>query len=166
MLTDIPSVVERELLISEIVKSDSHFLSLLQLALHEKDPLSWRACWILDGADEKKPGLARKYIPKIVQKLPSLESKGALRSLLRLLTRHKIPENEQGLLIDLCFQYLSSELYPVAVKAHAMQIIYHHVLLYPELKNELIAVIKDQAENNSAGFNARGNILIKKMEKL
>ena len=83
-----------------------------------------------------------------------------------MLTRYDIPENEQGLLIDLCFSYLVSELYPVAVKAHAMTIIYHHVLLYPELKNELIAVIEDQAENNSVGFKARGTILIKQMEKL
>ena len=166
LLTDIPSRIERDLLISEVVKSDVHFKTLLQLALHEKDPLAWRASWVLDGADEKRPGMAREYIPEIVRRLPSLESKGTLRSLLRLLTRNQIPEDEQGLLIDLCFNYLVSELYPVAVKAYSMEIIYHHVLLYPELKHELITVIEDQAENNSAGFKARGTILINKMEKL
>jgi hypothetical protein len=166
LLTDFPSGVEKDLLIGEVIKSESNFNTLLQLALHEKDPVAWRACWILDGSDEKKPGLARKHIPKIVRALPELESKGTLRSLLRLLSRYDIPEEEQGLLIDLCFSYLVSELYPVAVKAHAMQIIYHHVLLYPELKDELIAVIEDQADNNSVGFKARGNILIKQMEKL
>jgi len=165
-LTDIPSAIGKDLLIGEVIKSESHFIKLLELALHEKDPLSWRASWVLDGSDEKKPGLARKYIPKIVRALPGLESKGTLRSLLRLLTRHDIPVEEQGLLIDLCFSYLVSELYPVAVKAHAMQIIYNHVLLYPELKGEFIAVIEDQAKNNSVGFKARGNILIKQMEKL
>jgi len=166
LLADFPSGVEKEFLIGEVIKSESHFNRLLQLALHEKDPLAWRACWVLDGSDEKKPGLALKHISGIVQALPGLESKGTLRSLLRLLTRYDIPEEEQGLLIDLCFNYLVSEQYPVAVKAHAMQIIYHHVLLYPELKNELIAVIEDQAENNSTGFTSRGSILIKQMEKL
>ena len=166
LLADFPSGVEKDLLIGEVIKSESHFNTLLQLALHEKDPVAWRACWILDGSDEKKPGLARRYVGKIVRALPELESKGTLRSLLRLLTRYDIPEEEQGLLIDLCFSYLVSELYPVAVKAHAMQIIYNHVLLYPELKGEFIAVIEDQADNNSVGFKARGNILIKQMEKL
>ena len=166
LLTDFPSGVEKDLLIGEVIKSESNFNTLLQLALHEKDPVAWRACWILDGSDEKKPGLARKHIPKIVRALAELESKGTLRSLLRLLSRYDIPEEEQGLLIDLCFSYLVSELYPVAVKAHAMQIIYNHVLLYPELKGEFTAVIEDQAENNSVGFKARGNILIKQMEKL
>ena len=166
LLTEFPRGVEKDLLIGKVIKSDSHFNRLLELALHEKDPVAWRACWVLDGSDEKRPGLAHKHISGIVQALPVLESKGTLRSLLRLLTRYDIPEEEQGLLIDLCFNYLVSEQYPVAVKAHAMQIIYHHVLLYPELKDELIAVIEDQMENNSAGFKARGNILIKQMEKL
>ena len=166
LLADFPSGAEKDLLIGEVIKSESHFATLLQLALHEKDPIAWRAAWVLDGSDELKPGLARKHISRIVKALPGIESKGTLRSLLRLLTRYDITEKEQGLLIDLCFSYLVSAQYPVAVKAHAMQIIYHHVLLYPELKNELIAVIEDQADNNSVGFKARGNILIKQMEKL
>ena len=166
LLADIPSGIGKDLLIGEVIKSDSHFFTLLQLTLHEKDPLAWRACWVLDGSDERKPGLARKHIGTIVKALPDLESLGALRSLLRMLSRYKIPEKYQGLLIDLCFSYLVSELYPVAVKVHAMQIIYQHVLIYPELKDELMAVIEDQIANNSVGFKSRGRRLIKQMEKL
>jgi hypothetical protein len=166
LLADFPSGLGKDLLIGEVIQSESNSGQLLNLALHENDPLAWRAGWILDGSDEKMPGFARKHIPGIIRALPELESMGTLRSLLRLLTRHPIPEEEQGLLIDLCFSYLVSELYPVAVKAHAMQIIYNHVLIYPELKNELITILEDQADNNSAGFRARGNILIKQLEKL
>lgn len=166
LLADIPSGVGRDIMIREVIKSESHFTLLLELALQEKDPLAWRTSWVLDGSDEIKPGLATAHISKIVKALPGLDSKGSLRSLLRLLSRHEIPEEEQGLLIDLCFSYLVSELYPVAVKAHAMQIIYLHVLLYPELKDELVAVIEDQIANNSVGFKSRGRRLIKQMEKL
>ena len=166
LLADMPSSTEKDLLVEEVIQSQAHFNTLVDLALHEKDPVAWRAAWVLDGSDEKKHGLARKHISAIVSALPQLESKGTLRSLLRLLSRHRIPERDQGLLIDLCFSYLVSEQYPVAVKAHAMQIIYHHVLLYPELKKELITVLRDQADNNSVGFKSRGNRLIKQMEKL
>ncbi|MDF1573584.1 MAG: hypothetical protein P1P86_00125 [Bacteroidales bacterium] len=166
LLTEIPSGVGKDLLIAEVVKSESHFSQLYDLALHEKDPLAWRAGWILDGSDEKRPELARKHIPAIVEALPTLESLGTLRSLLRLLSRHDIPEEKQGLLIDLCFGYLHSEKYPVAVKAHAMQIIYNHVRIYPELKVEFLSILEDEAKNNSAGFKARASILMKQMEKL
>ena len=166
LLTDLPSGTERDLLVGEIMHSDEHVLTLLQLALHEKDPIAWRACWLLDCSDEKKPGLLQTHLRRVIRALDGMKSKGTLRSLLRLLTRYQIPEEDQGLLIDHCFAYLVSEQYPVAVKAHAMQIIYNHVLIYPELKHELIAVIEDQADNNSVGFRTRGNILIKQMEKL
>ena len=106
LLADIPSGYGRDLLIEKVIASESHFKELLELALHEKDPLAWRASWVLDGSDEKKPGLAVKYISAIVKALPDLKSKGSLRSLLRMLCRHDIPEEEQGMLIDLCFSYL------------------------------------------------------------
>lgn len=166
LLADIPSGVGRDLLIEEVIKSESHFTSLLELAIHEKDPLAWRASWVLDGSDERKPGMATSYISTIVEALPELKSKGSLRSLLRMLSRHPIPEDDQGLLIDLCFSYLVSELFPLAVKAHAMMIIYRHVLIYPELKDEFIVVLEDQTDNNSVGFKTRARNLMKQMEKL
>lgn len=166
LLMNFPSGAEKELFIREVHGNPAHFLSLLELALHEKDPIAWRASWVLDGSDEQHAGLATSSLNHIVQSLPALESKGSLRSLLRLLCRYDIPEEDQGLLIDLCFGYLTSELYPLAVKVHAMQIVYNHVLIYHELKDELVAVLEDQMENNSVGFMSRGRRLIKQMEKL
>ena len=165
MLTNIPSRAERELYIQAVGTSRKEVTSLLDLILEEKDPISWRAAWVLDGCDELHPGLVEDRIPGIVQRLPDLESTGALRSLLRMLCRYGIPEEQQGLLIDLCFGYMVSELYPVAVKVHAMQVIYQHTLLYPELKEELQTVIEDQLENNSVGFRSRGRRILRQLEK-
>jgi hypothetical protein len=165
LLTNFPSGAEKDFFIAEVGASGEKFDTLLNLALIEKDPLAWRAAWILDGSDEQHPGLASPYLHKIIQNLRQLESKGALRSLLRLLCRFDIQEEDQGLLIDLSFGYLVSELYPVAVKVHAMQIIYNHTLIYPELKEELITVIEDQVENNSVGFKSRGLRIIRQLKK-
>lgn len=165
-LLNFPRGLERELFIAEVGASEKKFKSVLDISLHEKDPLAWRAAWIFDGSDEKNPGLAREFISSIARSLPVIESKGCLRSLLRLLCRYDIAEEHQGRLIDLCFKYQVSELYPVAVKVHAMQIIYNHALIYPELKEELITVILDQVNNNSVGYKARGMRLIKKLEGL
>ncbi len=166
MLANFPSGTEKTFFIREVGNSEEKFNVLLELALYEKDPLAWRAAWILDGSDEHCPGLALHHISRIVQHLPVLESNSTLRSLLRLLCRYDIPEDDQGLLIDRCFSYMVSELYPVAVKVHAMQIIYNHVRLYPELKDELRMVIEDQAENNTVGFKARGKRIMQQLENL
>ena len=166
LLSQFPSGIEKELYISEVGSAPEKVKSLLDIALNEKDPLAWRAAWVLDGSDEKHPGQARDYISAIVCKLPNLKSNGSLRSLLRMLCRYNIPEDDQGILIDLCFKYLVSELYPVAVKVHAMQIVYQHVLIYPELKEELVTVIQDQVGNNTVGFKSRGRRIIKQLEAI
>jgi hypothetical protein len=166
LLTEIPSGFGKDLYIREVGRSASHFKSLLKLSLHEKDPLAWRAAWILDRSDEKHPGLAVPHFPEIMRRLPGIRSTGVIRSLLRMLSRYEIPENDQGVLVDLCFGYMTSALYPVAVKVHAMQIIYNHVLLYPELKGELRTVIEDQIAHNSVGFKSRGMRIIRHLEQL
>ena len=166
LLTNIPSGFEKEVYIREVGQSADHFRSLLEMTLHEKDPLAWRAAWILDGSAEKHPELAVSHIHTIIRALPGISSTGVIRSLLRMLCRYEIPEEDQGLLVDLCFGYMVSEPYPVAVKVHAMQIIYNHVLLYPELKEELKAVIEDQIVHHSAGFKSRAKRIIHHLDQL
>lgn len=166
LLAEIPSGFEKEVYIREVGGSAENFQSLLELTLHEQDPLAWRAAWILDGCAEKHPELAAGHIHRIIRRLPGITSTGVIRSLLRMLCRYEIPEGDQGLLVDLCFGYMVSEPYPVAVKVHAMQIIYNHVLLYPELKDELRTVIEDQIIHHSAGFKSRGMRIIRHLDQL
>lgn len=165
LLTNFPSALEKELYIREAGGSEEKFKSLLDLALFEKDPLAWRAGWVLDGSAELHPEIGLNHLSQIIHKLPDISSTGTIRSLLRMLCRYEIHEKDQGILIDLCFSYLVSELYPVAVKVHAMQIIFNHALIYPELKKELVTVIEDQVGNNSVGFKSRGMRVIRQLEK-
>lgn len=165
LLTNFPSGAEKDLFIREVGNSKKKFGILLDLALDDHDPVSWRAGWILDGSDELNPGLAKDELSRIVRRLPAMKSSGTLRCLLRLLCRYPMDEDDQGILIDLCFRYMVSELYPVAVKVHAMQIIFNHVLIYPELKEELVTVILDQVDNNTVGFMSRGMRIIRQLEK-
>lgn len=166
LLSNIPSAREKELLVREVLNSPLEIKTLLDFSLNEKDPLAWRAAWVLDSCDEQAPGLAAEFIPEIIHRLPGLKSTGTLRCLLRMLCRYDIEEEDQGILIDLCFKYLVSELYPVAVKAHAMELIYMHTLIYPELKDELSTVILDQLDNNTVGFKSRGMRIIRDMKKM
>ena len=166
LLTNFPSGFEKDLYIREAGNSEEKFKSLLDLALSEKDPLAWRASWILDGSAELHPEIALNHLSQIIQRLPSISSTGTIRSLLRMLCRYEINEKDQGVLVDLCFSYMVSDLYPVAVKVHAMQIIFNHALIYPELKEELVTIIEDQVGNNSVGFKSRGTRIIRQLEKL
>ena len=41
LLLNFPSGTEKELYIREVIETKGHFGSLLELALHEKDPVAW-----------------------------------------------------------------------------------------------------------------------------
>ncbi|PID92410.1 MAG: hypothetical protein CSA96_03450 [Bacteroidetes bacterium] len=164
LLQKFPSGTEKNDLTKRILEEPACRQSLLRLALRDKDPLAWRAAWIFDAADEQE-AFARGFIPEIVQALPGLKSSGSMRCLLRMLSRYEIPEDEQGILLDICFSSLVSEAAPIAVKAHAMQIIYQHSLLYPELGRELKTILEDQMENNTAGYKSRARRILKQLKK-
>jgi len=74
LLTDLPSAAKRDLIVREVGFSEAKFLVLLDLAFNEKDPLAWRATWVVDGCDEVHTGLASAHITTIIQKLPDLDS--------------------------------------------------------------------------------------------
>ncbi|MEZ5072930.1 MAG: hypothetical protein R2751_18780 [Bacteroidales bacterium] len=166
LLLDFPSGPEKVALLKEVGRNPVLRNELCSLALEDQDPLSWRAAWILNGADEACPGIDWSFLPEIVESLPHLKSTGTLREFLRLLTRHPVPEDSQGLLIDRCFHYLAMERYPVAVKVHAMQIVFDHTLLYPELKEELSMVLQDQMAHGTAGFKSRGRKILARLEQM
>ncbi|HDR67849.1 MAG TPA: hypothetical protein ENN61_02235 [Bacteroidaceae bacterium] len=165
LIAEIPSVKEKDYLVSVIGDSKDAFRKFFDMIFDEPDPIAWRAAWVVDGCDENNPSLTEKYLTKIIRELPSLKSEGARRSLMKLLCRHAIPENYRGILVDLCFQYLRSEIHTVAVKVYAMQIIFNLSQIYPELSHELITVIEDQFINNSAGFRAKGAKIIRQLQK-
>jgi len=153
--------------IGTIIGPDAEkYEELVELAFSREMPVCWRATWILDYLAELHPWLAEKYIERFWAEIPAKHADGVTRSLLRLLTRYDIPEESQGIATDLCLEWLSLQAVPVAIKAYSMEILLQIAMIYPELSNEFIAVLEDNAPQNSAGFKARAKHIIKELEKL
>ncbi|MFZ5940121.1 MAG: hypothetical protein ACOYXB_06065 [Bacteroidota bacterium] len=155
-----PNRVMRDRIISEIGSSQENFDELVSLMIFEDDPVSWRAAWVADYCDEACPGLATRHLPALIRQLPK-KSDGFRRSCLRMISRHKVGPKEQGRLADLCFNWMVTETVPVAIKVHCMQILANLTQQYPELTGELVMVIEDQLDLNSAGFKSRGKMILK-----
>jgi len=158
-----PSAATRKWVVAEVGHSQERFDELYTLMLSEKEPMAWRIAWVLDYCDENSPGLAQKHIKELVASLGSFVSQGMLRSCLRMISRYKLDEDDQGIVADLCFDWLHKENVPVAIKVYSMQILADLAMEYPELKQELILLIEDHMDLNSAGFKSRGARILKKL---
>jgi len=152
--------------IADVLGTDPlHFRSIMEMILYDKDPVPPRAAWVAELMSQKDPELIKPWVGKIVQNLEKFTHPGTRRNTLKIFMRTEIPEEHQGMLIDICFRWVMDEDKKVASKIFAMQIIENHIPLYPDLSVELSEVINDQWDKNSAGFKSRGRKVLKNIQK-
>jgi len=75
-----------------------------------------------------------------------------------------LPLAQLGFLTDFCIGVFTSAKVPVAVRVHAMQVLYNITEIQPELKTEILLIIEHEMENHfSAGILSRGNKIANKL---
>jgi hypothetical protein len=80
-----------------------------------------------------------------------------------MLARSPLPEEQLGLLITLCFDWLTSSKESVAVKMFSMEILYRISQQEPEMKKELADSIEWRMQEETPGFRAHGKKLLKQL---
>jgi hypothetical protein len=113
---------------------------------------------------EKRKELARKYLPEIIELLPHFKHNGQKREMMKVLLLFPMRELDFEKLIDICFNILINPKENIAVRVHAMQIIFNIGEIEPDIRLELKLVLKEEIQNNeSKGFVGRAKKLLKKM---
>lgn len=152
------------LTIREIVNHPENYSTLMEIALYSSEPNSWRAAYVADKIHENHPGLILPYIDKIIEQLQIENHNGKKRHFLKQISLNFIPEKHHGFLVDYCINTFTSAKEDIAVRVHAMQILYNISEIQPELKHEILALIEHEMEYHStAGILSRGSKLVKKL---
>ncbi len=131
------------------------FKELVNFIFNDPDPLPMRASWVMEGITAQYPEMILPYIGMLIRNFRKYTHPGTRRNLLKIFSRMEIPEKYHGILLDICFDWLTAEDRTVAEKVYAMQIIANHLKLYPELINEFVEILNDQVPKNSPGFASR-----------
>ena len=139
---------------------------LWEIMISNKHPQSWRAAWSLFHLVEKDKELIRPYIVKITELLPHFKHDGQKREMMKILQIFPSKELNIGKLVDICFKFLDSQNESLAVRVHAMQIIYNISEIEPDIKPELKSTIIYHMQNGTKGFVGRGNKLLKLMKNI
>jgi hypothetical protein len=147
---------------STINGCEDKFRKVWNIMFTGEPPTPHRASWVVSTCFDRWPYLVHPYLSDMIEYIPYAPHTGIKRSLLKILAQSNIPELKMGELLNICFEYMENDM-PVAVKVHAMQIIYNISEKEPDIKPELITVIEDQLPRNSTGFQNRGSKLLKKL---
>ncbi|NOU58394.1 hypothetical protein [Marinifilum caeruleilacunae] len=162
LLDPFPMKQEAQLVAQRIAEDPKHVQQLWEWCI-SNEKHSWRATWLMDKVYDIDPDLVRPYIPKMIAIIPNLNDESKQRQYLKLISAETLPSDISGEFINSCFDFLISTTTPVAVKVHAMQILYHFSLIEPDIQHELALIIEEQMENGTAGFCSRGRKILKKI---
>ena len=142
----------------------SAFERLMRIVLHGREPVVQRAAWAMDICLAKHPCLLSPWVDALIDALPRMCNNGVKRQAVKALASCSfIPEQHEGQLAGLCFDWLQSADIPVAIKVHCMQILANIAARHPGLAGELRTVIVEQTPRNSAGFASRAKKILKRL---
>ena len=155
-----------EIVSKELSSNPKDFAVLMTLALHHPKQRSWRAAYLADKIHDENPEMLWPYLPAIVEKLKTEDNDSKRRHWLKLIAMNSIEEQYSGFLFDFCIDTFTSGKEAVAVRVHAMQILYNISELEPDLKPEVYELIMHEIENHpTAGIRSRGGKLLNKLRK-
>ena len=168
----------RDLIISGQSKRDTeaavHFIGndkdrfneLINYCFAADTLLSRQACRIASDVTTNYPRLVQTHIPKIVRQLVSPEVDPAVkRHILKVLQKSPIPVSSQGILMNFCFEVVTSFEEAPAVKANALTVLYNLSKKHPEILGELILLINDRLATESPAFRSRAIKILTEQQK-
>lgn len=139
---------------------------LLQVVFDDSQKEYWRAAYVLDQLSEQNPALVRPYVPQVVKALSVTSNASKLRHYLKIISQYPISEDSIDFLFGFCLDVFTKPSYPVAVRVHAMQILYHVAEIETELKPELVQIIEYELTlHPTAGLKSRGRRLLAKLSR-
>jgi len=158
------SIPRNTRLIAYIGQDPERFAAFMAHYFGPHTRLAEQASAVVSLCLDAHPGLARPYLDQLIQALQGPLPVAVRRNTLRLLQHQPIPPPWQGLVADLCFDYLASQ-EPPGTKAFALTVLANLAKEEPDLNQELRLVIEDQLPYASPSFRSRAAKILQGMEK-
>ena len=154
-------------LIREISDAPQHLSALMELMFDDSDPKNWRAAYLVEKIHDHHPEAVVPYLPAMTDFLLITQNTSKKRHLLKLISLHLLPEDRMVEMLNYCIDVFTSGAEPVAVRVHAMQVLFNIAQAEPDFSGELSELIGHEIEfHGSAGIASRGKKLLKKLAHL
>jgi len=141
--------------------SQQRFDELLTLFMDGSKRINQLAAWPLSYSAIANPGLVSKHWNKLLKNLRKPGIHDAIkRNTVRLMQDMEIPEKHRGLLMTICFDYVTDPGEKPATKAFSLTVLGRLAKTYPEIRPELKLIIETQWDNESAAFRSRAKKIL------
>ncbi len=157
----------KDRIVAYVGKKQGRFSELVTIFLKGPYRVTQRASWPLSFCVENHPELIKPHLKAIIRNLkaPGIHD-SVKRNTIRLLQFIDIPKSQQGLVANICFEFLSKPREPIAIRVFSMTVLFNIARDQQALRNELRIVIEDQMPYGSAAFVSRGKKVIQELRTL
>jgi hypothetical protein len=140
-----------EALAAWVGNSKSRFAQFMEMFLYDEDlVVVERSAWLLSFITDAHINLALPYLEELMRKMvePGVHV-GVKRAICRLFQFvDNIPEELEGELMITAFEWLADPNEAIAVRSCCMTILDNLSKKYPDIRQELVAIIEDQLQHN------------------
>lgn len=152
-------------IIALIEQDFGKFSELMTCFFDREYRMCQRAAWPVGDLGVKHPELLQPYMSELIHNLKSAKHDAIIRNTIRTWQFMNIPEDYQGEIFDICFNYINDPKIPIAIRVFSMTVCANISKELPELKEELALAIEAHLEYGSAGFKSRGLKTLKALRK-
>lgn len=149
----------------ELTASEQGIHTLFEVIGGPNAQYAARGSWVLDHMNTNNPKKVTPHLHTVCKLMLTTKNASVHRCLLRVLVYNQIPEEYEGDLLDFCFRCLSTHETAIAVKAHAMEILYRLYKKYPEIKPEFRSLLEVTYKTGSKGEKSKSNKFLKILDK-
>lgn len=144
------------------------FSLLIDVALTGERLFAQRASRVVSICSSRFPELLKPHYSRIIRELKNLKDEGAIRNLLKIISEVplKLTGREKSILVNLCFDYLVSGKFPVAIRVYSMQILFNLSENIPEIGDELARILEEQLPDETPGYRSRANKILGSRRRL
>ena len=145
----------------------NYLAELFQLFWENDKTITQRASWVIIIISVWKPKILKPFVEEMILTLQKEGINDSIRrNTVRILAEFPIPIHMEGIITELCFNYLNNNTIPVAIQVFSMTILERMVEKHPDLKEELIASIEMGMEFGSAGYRSRGGKILARLRNV
>ena len=151
--------------IQQLSHHPEHLLPILEVAFDDSKQENWRAAYLIDKLADVNPELIRPYLGSFVNALKTTQNNSKRRHYLKLLSQYPIQTEHIDFLFNHCLDLFTTDKCPIAVRVHAMQILFEISEIEIGLKPELVQIIENEIDlHPSAGIKSRGRKILQKLQ--
>ncbi len=152
----------RDDIVSYVGHSKTRMKELMIYFFHEKWRYNQRSAWAIGEIGTNYPKLIYPYLEKMLANLDIASHNAVIRNTMKVISEIDIPEKLEGEIFDRSMKYLEDAKAPVAVRCYSINILENIAANYPELQEDLVAVLKEHLPHGSAGLKYRCRRAIKR----